>query len=243
MRQPTSNAPLPRGPRARPGTLSLAAAAVALVTLLASAPTRAAEITVHVEAFQRAGGVVPAEVAVDGEPAQLERVDAPGTVTLVDVEDGTRVVMVSAPGFDSESVSVLASGTVALRVQLFPAADVRLDGVVVDASGAPSSGVELSLAGPRITAPLRTVSASDGSYGFEGVPAGIYALDARLGTAPTVRRSDVRLLGDSTVNVQLPDLSARPDVREFRRPVCSSAPAAHGLVAWVALLALTRRRR
>ena len=133
--------------------------------------------------------------------------DEDGRATLDDVPPGRWFVVAEAPGFARHALAGLVrEGDEAVETTVALADGHTFAGTVRDPDGAPAAGVTVILV-PRATfvtdgTCLRTTTAKDGSYRFEGVDAGAHTLWY-------VPHADVCLLEASVLVPQIDGLDIR----------------------------------
>ncbi len=93
----------------------------------------------------------------------------------------------------------------------------RISGVVKDTSGAVLPGVTISAEGPALIQPQSTTSAEDGSYWLIALPAGVYVVTFELNGFKTLRRTDIRVVINTTLT-----LNADLDVATMQETVTVS---------------------
>jgi hypothetical protein len=79
----------------------------------------------------------------------------------------------------------------------------RINGTVTDNTGAILPGVTVTATSPALIQPQVQVTGSDGSYRFLALPPGVYAIDFELTGFNTVKRSDVRVVINQTLTVDM----------------------------------------
>lgn len=79
----------------------------------------------------------------------------------------------------------------------------RINGTVTDNTGAVLPGVTVMASSPALIQPQVQVTGGDGGYRFLALPPGVYAIDFELTGFNTVKRSDVRVVINQTLTVDM----------------------------------------
>lgn len=79
----------------------------------------------------------------------------------------------------------------------------RINGTVTDNTGAVLPGVTVTASSPALIQPQVQVTGADGGYRFLALPPGVYAIDFELTGFNTVKRSDVRVVINQTLTVDM----------------------------------------
>ncbi|MBY0495601.1 MAG: carboxypeptidase regulatory-like domain-containing protein [Cyanobacteria bacterium] len=79
----------------------------------------------------------------------------------------------------------------------------RINGTVTDNTGAVLPGVTVTASSPALIQPQVQVTGADGGYRFLALPPGVYAIDFELTGFNTVKRSDVRVIINQTLTVDM----------------------------------------
>ncbi|HEX6163422.1 MAG TPA: carboxypeptidase regulatory-like domain-containing protein [Vicinamibacterales bacterium] len=79
----------------------------------------------------------------------------------------------------------------------------RINGTVTDNTGAVLPGVTVTASSPALIQPQVQVTGADGSYRFLALPPGVYSIDFELTGFNTVKRSDVRVIINQTLTVDM----------------------------------------
>jgi hypothetical protein len=77
----------------------------------------------------------------------------------------------------------------------------RINGIVMDESGAVLPGVTVTATSPALIQPQVTTTGADGVYRLIALPAGIYQLEFVLAGLQTVKRGDIRVVINTTLTV------------------------------------------
>ena len=77
----------------------------------------------------------------------------------------------------------------------------RINGTVTDNTGAVLPGVTVTTTSPALIQPQVQVTGSDGSYRFQALPPGVYAVDFELTGFQTVKREGIRVVINQTLSV------------------------------------------
>jgi len=143
------------------------------------------------------------------DSGQSDTTDAAGNYTLLGVPTGTRIVTVSATGFDSASPETLVEDglTSALNASLTPSAvgggTGVLKGTVLSSTGAKLGGVQVQVVG----GPSATTNGG-GKYSIQNVPEGLQTVTASHASAGSFEGT-VTIVAGSTVTLNI-NLSLNP---------------------------------
>jgi hypothetical protein len=77
----------------------------------------------------------------------------------------------------------------------------RINGIVIDQSGAVLPGVTVTATSPALIQPQTTTTGSDGIYRLIALPAGVYELTFELAGFQTLKRTEIRVLINTTLTV------------------------------------------
>jgi hypothetical protein len=149
------------------------------------------------------GRVRAAGVALPGAEVALPTANR-GTLTggdgrfrFTNVPAGAHTLVIRLSGFlqATRAVTLLAGATVDLDIELTPEPSGAISGRVMEVTGAPISGVQLSVVGTEI----QTTSSSQGQYELTSVPAGMRLLHAQRSGYVTQTQA-VTVVQGQTVN-------------------------------------------
>jgi hypothetical protein len=79
----------------------------------------------------------------------------------------------------------------------------RINGTVTDNTGAVLPGVTVTATSPALIQPQVQVTGGDGGFRFLALPPGVYSIDFELTGFNTVKRSDVRVIINQTLTVDM----------------------------------------
>jgi 5-hydroxyisourate hydrolase-like protein (transthyretin family) len=159
-------------------------------------------------------------------------VDGAGVALAEDVPRGNWFVVADAPGYGRHALAGVVRGDDDAGVDATVALDVghSLAGTIRDADGAPAAGVAVVLA-PRVdfvndAICMRTTTAADGAYRFDGVEPGTYVLwyavrddvvvQAAVLVVPGVETFDVRMTRGAAVDGTVVDADSGAPVAGAR---------------------------
>ncbi|MFO0976766.1 MAG: carboxypeptidase regulatory-like domain-containing protein [Planctomycetaceae bacterium] len=133
------------------------------------------------------------EVRRDGAPVSLLWADSSGRISLSDLAPGEYELTARSPGLlPAKSTVTLAAGANSITLTLPKAG--RISGTVRDGSGAPISNIQVQLSGINTSGDSlahMVSTAADGSYVFEGLPHGDYAITT--GNGEGILRQDTAI--------------------------------------------------
>jgi hypothetical protein len=197
-------------------------------------------LTVGVSLHSRMVEQVSVAVVLEGPEVVEFALDAPGSID-VEVQEGVYEARFEALGFDPLTTQVVVLRANFLQASIFPDTPVTFSGHVALGRGR-LSGADIVVSGSRLGVSAQTTSGVDGLFEMSDLPAGIYDVRVSFEGGWPAERSDVDMLGDTSMNFSLPLVVDEREVMTSRS-FCSAGRAGGELwMAALGLLALRRRR-